>query len=170
MRHGDKDALRKVYQKYKDDLLTVAACLLVDMAAAEDVLQDVFVDFAGGIGQFRLRSNLKGYLATCVANRARDELRRRSRQQARHAEEADPPSPSPGPASQLSDIEEAQRLQRALTGLPDEQREVITLHLHGDLTFKEIAEHLEVSINTVQSRYRYGLQKLRSLLSAGVEA
>jgi len=48
--------------------------------------------------------------------------------------------------------------------LPVEQREVITLHLHAGLTFREIALQLGLSINTVQSRYRYGIEKLRTLL------
>jgi len=53
--------------------------------------------------------------------------------------------------------------------LPYEQRETITLHLHGGLTFREIAEHQDVSINTAQSRYRYGLDRLRSILEVGAK-
>lgn len=53
---------------------------------------------------------------------------------------------------------------RALAELPVEQREVITLHLHAEMTFREIALQLGHSINTVQSRYRYGIEKLRTLL------
>ncbi len=63
------------------------------------------------------------------------------------------------------DCEEAERLRQALSGLPYEQREVITLHLHGDLTFREIARQQEVSINTATSRYRYGIERLKSILT-----
>jgi RNA polymerase sigma-70 factor (ECF subfamily) len=55
-------------------------------------------------------------------------------------------------------------LRAALAQLPEEQREVILLHFKADLTFREIAEWQEASINTVQGRYRYGLDKLRALL------
>ena len=52
--------------------------------------------------------------------------------------------------------------------LPYEQREIIVLHLHQEMRFREIAEALGVSINTVQSRYRYGPEKLRSILNSTV--
>ena len=48
--------------------------------------------------------------------------------------------------------------------LPAEQREVVSLHIHGQMKFREIAQQLELSINTVQSRYRYGIEKLRTFL------
>ena len=61
------------------------------------------------------------------------------------------------------------RLYQAIADLPAEQREVITLRLHGELTFEKIAQQKGVSNNTIRSRYRYGLQKLRSSLGVGVE-
>ena len=60
------------------------------------------------------------------------------------------------------------RVGDALAELPYEQREVILLHLHSGLTFREIAASQKMSINTVQSRYRYGLQKLKSELNSEV--
>jgi RNA polymerase sigma-70 factor (ECF subfamily) len=57
------------------------------------------------------------------------------------------------------------RVDRALAQLPDDQRTTITLHVRGGLRFREIARLQGVSINTVQSRYRYGLAKLRCLLN-----
>lgn len=54
---------------------------------------------------------------------------------------------------------------RALEKLSFEQREVIVLHLQGDMKFREIAALLDMSINTVQSRYRYGIEKLRQVLT-----
>jgi DNA-directed RNA polymerase specialized sigma24 family protein len=76
---GDMDALRRIYEKYKSDLLSVAGALLNDPAAVEDVLHDVFVGFASQAGRFRLNGSLKGYLAICVANRARN-VNRQGRQ------------------------------------------------------------------------------------------
>jgi DNA-directed RNA polymerase specialized sigma24 family protein len=57
-------------------------------------------------------------------------------------------------------------LRRALLGLPDDQREVTILHVWGELTFSQIGEVLAVSSNTVASRYRYALAKLRELMCA----
>lgn len=69
------------------------------------------------------------------------------------------------PAELLAQKEEAAKLLLALGQLPVEQREVVVLHLNADMTFKEIAKTQEISINTAQSRYRYGVDKLRKLLS-----
>jgi len=71
-KRGRGDALSRIYQKYKADLLVLAMALLNDKSAAEDVLHDVFVTFVQSLGKFRLTGSLKGYLLTCVANRARN--------------------------------------------------------------------------------------------------
>ena len=76
---GDPDALRRVYEKYKDDLLRLAIALLND-TAAEDAVNDTFVRFAQTRGEFRLRGSLKSYLTTCIANHARNMYRARQRQ------------------------------------------------------------------------------------------
>jgi RNA polymerase sigma-70 factor (ECF subfamily) len=61
--------------------------------------------------------------------------------------------------------EELWQVGQALASLPYEQREVVLLHLRGGLTFCAIADMQGVSINTVQGRYRYGLEKLRAILN-----
>ena len=70
-----------------------------------------------------------------------------------------------GPELSAVCSEEFQLLSRAIAQLPYEQKEVIMLHLHGGLMFKQIAKSQQISINTVQSRYRYALDKLRSLMN-----
>ena len=66
LHHGDKEALRQIYLKYKDNLLTISASLLQDVSAAEDVLQDVFVSFAAGAGNIRPRISLRNYLVASI--------------------------------------------------------------------------------------------------------
>ncbi len=167
LKRGDDAAWRQIYLKYKDDLLTVARSLVCDVETAEDCLQDVFVSLVSD--GCRIRSNLKGYLLSCVVNRARTHLRSRnaqsncqvnmqSRVRTQHLEAG-------SPASVLVREDQTQRVARALEKLPLEQREVVVLRLQGDMKFRQIAEMLDVSVNTVQSRYRYGMEKLRLLLS-----
>ena len=170
LNRGDATALSRVYEKYRDDLLRLAASLLRDRAAAEDVVQDVFVRFAGLARTFRLTGSLKGYLATCVANAARNDLKAaRRRESTGLAEAAEPVSDAGNPEYWIIGSEQFERVRIALGELPAEQREVLTLHLYGDLPFREIAVWQKTSIKTVQSRYRYGLDKLRSLLNGEVE-
>ena len=59
--------------------------------------------------------------------------------------------------------DEMKTVIRGMEKLSVEQREVIVLHLQGDMTFRRIAKMLNMSINSVQSRYRYGMEKLRQL-------
>jgi len=73
------------------------------------------------------------------------------------------------PLGQTIRDEKLRQLAEALATLPYEQREVIVLHVKGGLTFHRIAGIQGASINTIQSRYRYGIEKLRSLLNGEVE-
>jgi RNA polymerase sigma-70 factor (ECF subfamily) len=168
-KHGSSDALCRIYVKYEDNMLTSAVSLLNDLSAAEDVVHDVFVSFSQSAGKLRLDGSLKGYLTTCVVNLARDKIRERQR----HSLALDKMNPVSSDSNQPSDSmigdEELQRLSHAMAQLPNEQREAIVLHLRGGMTFRAIARSQGASINTIQSRYRYGLDKLRSLLDSEVE-
>ena len=167
---GDTAALCRIYEKYRDGLLKVAVALLNDPGSVEDVLHDVFVDFAQATGRFRLQGSLKGYLSICVANRARDLNRARRRRSATSLEEPNaPPAGVDGPEHAAISRELTGRLGTALAELPEEQREILVLHLQGGLPFREIAGRREISINTVQSRYRYGLGKMRAALNGEFE-
>ena len=80
-KHGNRDAFCRIYEKYRDDLLRLAVSLLNEAGTAEDVVHDVFTSFIRGGREFELTGSLKGYLATCVANRARNVNRAYRRQQ-----------------------------------------------------------------------------------------
>ena len=167
---GSREALRRIYEKYKHDLLGLAVALLNDVSLAKDVVHDVFVSFAQSAGTFNLTGSLKSYLSTCVANRARD--KNRSMYQSDSTLEAADGMSSDliGPQRSAICNEESRQLTDLLSKLPYEQCEVIVLHLHHGLTFRRIAKLQSVSINTIQSRYRYGLDKVRSMLNGEVKA
>lgn len=171
LKRGSPRALRRLYDKVEADLLTLATNLLGCSHRAEDVLQDVFICFIESIETFELTGSLKGYLAKCVANRSRDLMRR---DRARPAGQLEPGQHiavrQPGPLQRAMANEQRQLLSQALGRLPDEQREVVLLHLQVGLRFREIAEVQQVSPKTAESRYRYGIDKLRSMLNGQVEA
>jgi len=166
---GSREALSRIYEKYLNNLLTLAMALLNDAGAAEDVVHDVFVSFAKSGENFKLRGSLKGYLATCVINRARDRIRTNQRQSTRPNKNDLIGSKVIEPDQSVIYSEESQRLNHAIARLPGRQREVIILRLKGEMKFKEIARLQGVSVSTIQGRYRYGLNKLRSLLNGEVE-
>ncbi|MEJ2702393.1 MAG: RNA polymerase sigma factor [Sedimentisphaerales bacterium] len=162
---GSRAALRRIYEKHYNYLLTVATALLHDVNAAEDVVHDSFVKLSESAHLVNPRRSLKWYLVVCVSNRARDELRGRRHKAVGLDESLSLPSVACGPASAAICNEEMQIMSDALQQLPYEQREVVVLHTRGRMTFKAIAELRQVSIKTVQSRYRYGLDKLKTLLN-----
>jgi RNA polymerase sigma-70 factor (ECF subfamily) len=164
VRCGDRDALRRIYEKYRTDMFTVAVSLLHDRHAAEDCLQDVFVGFAESAGSLAIRRNLKGYLVSWVANRARDHLRKKRVLPDCAAQPASCLPTIADPVGQVINNEQVDRIFGVLAELPYEQREAFVLHVQAGLKFREIAKLQDVSIKTTLSRYRYGLEKLRALV------
>jgi RNA polymerase sigma-70 factor (ECF subfamily) len=126
LRRGNAEALCRVYDKYREDLLRLAVSLSNDAAAAEDIVHDVFISFIRGAGQFRLSGSLKAYLATCVANRAQHRTDRVQEPSAGARPAA--VSDSGGRTSGSNPAKASQIAGLAL--LPGEQREV-TLHLQA---------------------------------------
>jgi len=168
-KHGSRVAFRRIYEKYESDLRTLAANLLDDKAAAEDIVHDVFVSLLLIVEEFELRSSLAGYLKTCVANRARNYVKKRQHQTVTVNEDEQLISNDKEPVQLVIHSEELQKLGFAMSRLPYEQREAVVLHLHGCMKFKTIAELQKVSIKTAHSRYRTGLDGLKSILNSEVE-
>jgi RNA polymerase sigma-70 factor (ECF subfamily) len=170
MRHklGSREALRRIYEKYRDGLLILAIALSHDVNVAEDAVHDVFVVFARNFANFELTGSLKGYLAKCVANRVRDLIRKKQKQTISPEQDCPAPPDLSEPSRLIICNEQLRLLSSALAQLPYEQREVIVLHIHGQMRFRIIAESLGVSVNTVKGRYRYGIRKLRSLLDSEI--
>jgi RNA polymerase sigma-70 factor (ECF subfamily) len=168
-KRGSDEALTLIYEKYLEPMLTLAMGLLNDAGAAEDVVQDVFVSFAQSQRSFRVRGSLSGYLATSVVNRVRDHqrrLRRRGRGGEKRGQRA---SEAGGPEQAVILSEQATLLNAAVAELPEAQREVVLLRLKADMKFRDIARLQKTSVNTALSRYRYGLETLRSTLNGEVE-
>ncbi len=167
-KQGSSEALERIYGKYETYLITVATALLNNTSAAEDVLHDFFVSFVKSSDKVRLRGNLKAYLATCVANLARNRIKRMQLEPTALDDNCQIESDLLRPDLLAIQEEETAVLNRAMSQLPYEQREVLILHLHADLKFTQIAKLRGASVNTIRSRYRYGLEKLRSLLNSEV--
>ena len=149
-------------------MITVATALLNNTHAAEDVLHDFFISFATSPEKVRLEGNLKAYFATCVANLARNRIKRKQLEPTALDDDNATESAALGPDLLAIQKEETAILNRAMSQLPYEQREVIVLHLQANIKFTQIAKARSTSVNTIRSRYRYGLDKLRSLLNSEV--
>ncbi len=164
---GNREALRRIYDKFKIDLLKLAMVLTNDVNAAEDIVHDVFLRFAQSAKRIKLDGSLKSYLVTSLINQVRNIRRDRARHNLNHLDKADSVASSgQGPLQWAVLSEQITQLSQALQDLPYEQREVICCRMEMDMTFGQIAALQQVSQDTVKGRYRYGLTKLRSLLNS----
>ena len=167
---GNRDALRRLYEKYKNDLLKLAVSLVNDVSTAEDVVHDVFVSFAQSAEKLKLRGNLKSYLLTCTANRARNRNRAKQQRRTTGLDKAETiVSHSKRPDELIIRSEELKRWSEIMGQLPYEQREAVILHLRAGMKFRQIARLQGISVNTIKGRYRYGLDKLGSILNGEME-
>jgi RNA polymerase sigma-70 factor (ECF subfamily) len=133
-------------------------------ADAEDVVQEAFVRF------WRARASVEeplAYLYACVKHCALDAQRGQQRRQRRELATARPES-QPLFAAPIEQDERRVAIEAALRNLPTNQAEVLVMKIWGGLTFPQIAVALGISANTVASRYRYALAKLREQLAAEV--
>jgi len=168
-KHGSEEALCRIYEKYNKDMLGLAIALSNNKNVAEDVVHDVFVSFAESIERIELKSNLRSYLLACVANHLRNRQRVKPLQTIPEEAIENTSSQSVQPDNVIMAEEISRRINNAMAHLPYEQQEVVIMHLQSELKFKEIAKAQGVSVGTVQSRYLYGLRKLRSLLDGEME-
>ena len=169
-RHGSTDALRRIYEKYRLYLLKLAVALLHDVSIAEDVVHDVFIRLAKSAETLKINGSLKAYLRTCVINGVRNRIRDDKVRACVELSEAGPIASRQNTAEQWAILkEESMKISKALIQVPFEQREVVVLHLLGGMKFRKIAELQAASSKTIQSRYRYGLDKLRSILNSEVQ-
>ena len=158
--------IEKVYLSQKNSLLKLAYILVGSIENAEDIVQDVFLGFARAAGTKEYFSNIKGYLITAVLNKARNYYRdnkKNSNEPLDCSDEIQSNTKSPEQWAILS--EQLQLLSKAMGELPIKQREVVSLYMDGNLTFKQIAQIQDVSISTVQGRFRYGIEKLQWLIN-----
>jgi len=168
MKKGRPDATRKLYQKYITDLLKISLMATSDIHLAQDCVHDVFIRFASSISRLNIRTNLKGYLISAVINEIRARMNRSKLLNPVSIEQInDIACPAENPQRWAILNEQLKILSNAMSQLPQEQREALTLKIEAGWTFRKIARAQNASISTVQSRCRYGLQKLRSVLKEG---
>jgi RNA polymerase sigma factor (sigma-70 family) len=150
--HESVAEIELLYRQHSSALLLFALAITGERARAQDAVHHVFLTLLEN-GKLRRASDKKAYLFGCVRNAVFNERR--------HQQRNTPLDEAAWFAPPEQDYAAEQNLRRALAALPDDQREVVVLHLWGELTFSQIGDLLGVSSNTAASRYRYALGKLR---------
>jgi len=159
IRSGDEQAMGQLYERYSPIVYSVALRVLGDTGAAEDVLQDVFMQLWRSPDVFdATRGSMPGWLAVVTRNRAIDSLRKRR-------PEADITdivvSIEPDLAGAAESSRALEKIRSALGGMPPPQRSALEMAFFEGLTHTEIAEKTGEPLGTIKTRIRAGLLNLR---------
>ena len=155
------EAITQIYAAHYRSLVRLAALLLRDVGASEEVVQDSFIAMHGAWRRLRDPDRALAYLRQSVVNRSRSVLRHRT-VELRHA-----PAPMPDAASAehgaMGSLEH-QEVIVALRRLPERQREVLVLRYYADLSEADIADAIGISRGAVKSHASRGMAALRTTL------
>jgi RNA polymerase sigma-70 factor (ECF subfamily) len=173
---GDRESLEELFQRYRLLAFRVAHRLLNNEADALDAVQEGFVKALTHLPSFQGRSSFKTWLLRVVSNAALDLGRQRGRRDILSMDGLAPkfreeyePLTQPDPSHELHRQDLRRKLREALDQLPAAQRQTFVLHAEGELSYREVAETLGISIGTVMSRLYYARQRLRSLLEPWIK-
>ena len=166
---GDASAFEVLYLRHKGPLFRFMLHQVREHGTAEELYQDIWQRVITARERYRPEAKFSTWLFQIAHNRLTDHWRAKSHRPAapedameRAEREPDPQTPE----RQLSAFEERRRLQLALEELPADQRETVLLRLEQELTLEEIGRITGVGRETVKSRLRYAMDKLRQRLNS----
>jgi RNA polymerase sigma-70 factor, ECF subfamily len=181
VRQGDTWAFAELVDKYKQSVMNVAYRMLRDATEAEDLAQAVFVQVFKSAHRYEVSSKFSTWLFTIARNLCLNEIRRRSRHptdslEARHPEQEDQPlrqfedKKTASPPERLLHGELEEKIEEALSGLPENQRLAILLCRQEELSYEEIAHVLGCSLSATKSLIHRGRQTLKQRLKPYLES
>ena len=157
-----QNIIAKVMEEEKQALFCYACYCLGNVEEAEDLLQDLFLNLCHTPGIVEKTKDLKSYIFRCIYNNCNSLMQHKRKMNFQSLELRE--------VAEIEDIqpqtfeEEYTLINRLLNTIPQEQSEVIRLHIHGNKTFREISNILDFPEASVKSRYRYGIEKLRKMM------
>ena len=165
---GDAGAFETLYGRHRGGLFRYLLRSLRQQALAEECFQDVWSRLIAARERYRPDAKFSTWLYQIASNRLTDHWRALGRQAGfvENGDERAEREPDPStPDRELSEFEQRRRLQLALEELPPEQRQAVLLRLDQELGLEEIAQITGVGRETVKSRLRYAMDKLRARLA-----
>ena len=177
VKQGDTAAFTELVEKYKQPVMNLAYRTVHDPTEAEDLAQNVFVQVFKSASRYKSTAKFSTWLFTIARNLCLNEIRRRSRHPAEsidapHPEQEDQPlqqiedRKTASPPESLLQRELAQKIERALADLPENQRSAILLCRQEELSYEEIAEVLGCSVSATKSLIHRGRETLKERLKA----
>jgi RNA polymerase sigma-70 factor (ECF subfamily) len=163
----DPSALSDLYDQFGSYVFGLAARVIGDRHAAEDVTQEVFLSMWERPEAFEpARGRLRTFLGTLAHRRAVDVVRREEARRRRAAREAATATPIPDVGELAMAIVSAEQVRAEVNRLPSEQRAAIELAYFGGRTYRQVAQELGIPEGTAKSRMRLGLGRIAQALEA----
>ena len=165
-RDGNLFAFDEIVKRYQRRVYATAIRIVRRHDVADDVVQEAFLRAHQALGRFDLARPFGPWICRIAANLAVNHVRSpRAREEALPEAHAETPVPGGSPLAGVLETEARTELARALDGLSADQRAVFVLRVFEELSYKEIAESLEISIGTVMSRLSRARERLRVALT-----
>ncbi|MDC0325176.1 sigma-70 family RNA polymerase sigma factor [bacterium] len=160
------DPLEQIYDQHAQSIYAFLFRFLNDEADVRDVIQDLFCRIAKNPNILANARNERAFLIKMAHRQAIDAIRRRDARSRAHiaADIQDQGCTERPTESDEKTIQ--QKLDDAVNKLPKDQSTVIHLRLKEEMSFEQISKALDISANTAASRYRYGIEKLRTHLKS----
>jgi len=165
---GDRGAFGELVRQHRAGVVNVVYRMSGDAALAEDAAQECFIRAWENLHRYRPRSAFRNWLYRIATNCALSELRR-----TRPVVDADGlqlRDSRQSPEARVEERERASLVQGAVLALPDASRSALVLREYEGLSYRDIAETLEIPLGTVMSRLNYARRHLRSALADYMEA
>lgn len=170
--NGDSNALSTLVVRYKDKIFTSIYLLVKDKYLAEDIFQEVFIRIIDTLkgGRYTDEGKFLPWAMRIAHNLCVDHFRKVKRSPSiKTSDDRDIFEvlnfSEPGADQRMMAEQSHDKVRKMVDMLPDDQREVIILRHYADLSFKEIAQLTNCSINTALGRMRYGLINLRKMMT-----
>ncbi len=166
---GDPKAFGPLMQIYRRQLYSYLFKLSGDKTEAEDLFQETLIKTWKGIKKYSHNQKFASWFFTIAHNTAMDNLRSRKRNSVITNFEPDEIYGVSNPHQDLVKKEVKEIINKAVGKLSERQKEVFLLRVHGELTFKEIADITSEPLNTVLSHMHYALGKVKKYLGNNYE-
>jgi RNA polymerase sigma-70 factor, ECF subfamily len=163
-RDGDRNAFNELVRIHARGVMDVIYRMCGDAQVAEDAAQETFIRAWSHLGSFRVDSSLRNWLYRIALNTATDMLRKDKRILPGDVDDFQLADPQPGPEGIYLQEERTALVQAAIQSLPDASRAVLVLKEYEGLSYREIADALDIPIGTVMSRLNYARQVLKEKL------
>ncbi len=168
-RSGDPEAFRTLVRRYLDPIYGFARRLTGDPIVADDIAQESFVKVWKTLDRYRLSGTFRAWVFAVARNTAIDHMRKKRSAVFSDFENAEGKNaltetlsdPDTLPETLIERAEDKKMLTAGLAELPDIDRQILTLHYTLDMTFEAIGRALKKPLNTVKSRHRRALERLR---------